>query len=155
MQATNGFSIGHVARRAGLRPSAIRYYEACGLLPEPARVSGWRRYGNDVFTALAAIEVAQQAGFSLAEIRTLLRGIGPAAEPSARWASLARKKLADVDALIARARTMKRLLLRGIECGCVEIDACPIVAERRSAMLGSRRRERMKGGLPLHSVAVR
>jgi len=62
---------------------------------------------------------------------------------------------ADVDALIARGRTMKRLLLRGIECGCVEIDACPIVAERRSAMLGSRRRERMKRGLPLHSVAVR
>ena len=136
MQTTKGFSIGQVARRAGLRPSAIRYYEASGLLLEPVRVSGWRRYGNDVFVALAAIDLAQQAGFSLVEIRTLLRGRSRPETPSARWPSLARRKLAEVDALIARALAMKRLLVRGIACGCLELAACPIIAERVRTMTG-------------------
>ncbi|MGN6810513.1 MAG: MerR family DNA-binding transcriptional regulator, partial [Thermomicrobiales bacterium] len=39
-----GLTISAVARQAGLRPSALRYYEAAGLLPAPARVSGRRRY---------------------------------------------------------------------------------------------------------------
>ena len=155
MQATKGLSIGQVARRAGLRPSAIRYYEASGLLPEPLRVSGWRRYGNDVFVTLAAIELAQQAGFALAEIRTLLDGVSRSAPPSARSPSLARRKLAEVDALIARALAMRRLLMRGIACGCVRIDACPIVAERVRSMTGRRTRSRVRRALPLRSATSR
>jgi MerR family transcriptional regulator, redox-sensitive transcriptional activator SoxR len=155
MQVTKGLSIGQVAKRAGLRPSAIRYYEASGLLPEPVRVSGWRRYGNSVFTALAAIELAQQAGFSLEEIRTLLRGFSRRTAPSARWAMLARKKLPEIDALIARAHAMKDLLMRGIECRCVGIDACPIVAERVQSMTRNGSRDRIRRELPPRSAVGR
>jgi len=133
-----GLSIGQVARRAGLRPSAIRYYESYGLLPAPVRVKGWRRYGEDVFTALAAIELARHAGFSLEDIRTLLRRSSRTGV-RAHWASLARQKLRDIDALIERAGAMKRLLMRSVECGCVEIGTCPIVGERVADMRSGRK----------------
>jgi len=48
-------TIGDVARHTSLRTSAIPYYERLGLIPEPLRVSGQRRYGPDVFTHLATI----------------------------------------------------------------------------------------------------
>ena len=74
-------TIGQVARRAGLNVSAIRFYEAEGLLPEAIRVSGQRRYSDEVFGRLAVIDVAKRAGFSLEEIRTLLRA-GDAGTPA-------------------------------------------------------------------------
>jgi MerR family redox-sensitive transcriptional activator SoxR len=140
MVSARGLTIGEVARRAGLRPSAIRYYEAVGLLPEPKRVSEWRRYGETVFTRLAVIDLAQQAGFSLDEIRTLLDGFSRQTRPPARWAALARKKLPDVEALIARARAMKRLLIQGIECSCLRIEDCPGILRRVRAMAESAER---------------
>src|SRR3712207_3362178 len=54
--------IGELASRAGVRPSTVRYYEAIGLLPEPLRISGRRRYGAETLRALAVIGTAQRAG---------------------------------------------------------------------------------------------
>jgi MerR family redox-sensitive transcriptional activator SoxR len=67
-------SIGEVARQVGIRASAIRYYEQAGLLPAPRRRSGQRRYDPDIIDRLALIEFAQQAGFTIGEIRTLFEG---------------------------------------------------------------------------------
>src|SRR5919199_933661 len=64
--------IGEVAERAGVRVSLIRYYEEIGLLPEPARVSGQRRYDETVLRRLAVIDVAQRAGLTLDEIKDLV-----------------------------------------------------------------------------------
>lgn len=130
MATVKGLTIGQVARHAGLPASTIRFYEDAGVLPEPARVSGWRRYDAGVFAHLAMIALAQDAGFSLDEIRTLRRGFPDTTPPSARWATLARKKLPEVEALIARAQAMKRLLSLGIECGCHGIEDCSVLAER-------------------------
>ncbi len=58
--------IGEVARRAGVRPSALRYYERAGLLPTPRRINGRRRYDPGVLQRLDAIRFAQRAGFTLA-----------------------------------------------------------------------------------------
>jgi len=118
------WSIGEVARRSGLKRSAIRYYEQIGLLPQTDRVGGQRRYDASVLTRLSIIDVAQRAGFTLAETRTLLEGFAPTAPPSERWQALARQKLSDVDALIARANGMKRLLQEGLECGCPSLEQC-------------------------------
>jgi DNA-binding transcriptional MerR regulator len=49
-----------VARISGKAPSAIRYYESIGLLPEPTRVGGRRRYPGEVVRALAVIDTAQR-----------------------------------------------------------------------------------------------
>ena len=90
-------TIGQVAKRAGLNASAIRYYEAHGLLPEPPRVSGQRRYGEDTLARLGVIDVAKRAGFTLDDIRVLLhrsrrRPARPRTTPSARPAQAARRR---------------------------------------------------------------
>ena len=117
-------TISEVAKQAGIRASAIRYYESVGLLPPPQRVSGHRRYQADVLRRLAFIQAAQTVGFSVAEMRTLLQELDGGAPLSTRWQSLARQKLADVDALIERAQGMKRILEQGLDCGCPDLEEC-------------------------------
>jgi MerR family transcriptional regulator, redox-sensitive transcriptional activator SoxR len=120
-------TIGEVARRAGVRPSALRYYESVGVLPAPRRVSGRRRYEGEVLELLAVVRIAQQAGFTMSEIRTLLHGFSADTPPSARWRTLAREKLPEVEALIERALGMKRLLDRGLRCDCLRLEDCTLV----------------------------
>lgn len=119
----DALAIGEVARRSGLRTSAIRYYEREGLLPAPPRSSGRRTYTSDVFTALAVVRLAQEAGFTIAEIRKLRKGFGDESV-SARWRSLAKEKLVEVDALIERAQAMRALLEEGVRCGCLRLEDC-------------------------------
>lgn len=123
-----GMAIGEVARRAGINASAIRYYERAGLLAEPERVNGRRRYGPEVLDLLAMIRVAQRAGFTIAETRTLMGGFSTE-PPSERWRVLAREKLTEVEALIDRGRAMKRLLERGLRCECLTIEDCALLEE--------------------------
>jgi MerR family redox-sensitive transcriptional activator SoxR len=125
--ADTTWSIGEVAARAGLKRSAIRYYEQIGLLPKAPRMSGRRRYDASVLTRLSIIDLAQRAGFTLAETRTLLHGFAPQAPPSERWQALARDKLAELDALIERATGMKRLLQQGLRCGCPSLQECELL----------------------------
>jgi MerR family redox-sensitive transcriptional activator SoxR len=114
--------IGEVAQRAGLRKSAIRYYEEIGLLPEAERVSGQRVYDPSILRRLAMIEVSQRAGLTLDEIRELIdAGAGPI---SAQLAGLAERKLPEVEALIARAEAMREWLLGAKACTCDSIDEC-------------------------------
>src|SRR5215217_2352760 len=120
-------SIGEVARSAGVRPSAMRYYEGVGLLPPPERENGRRRYDGEVLDRLAVVRVAQQAGFTISEIRTLLDGFSEDIPPSERWRILAREKLTEVDALIERALGMKHLLERGLRCECLRLEDCALV----------------------------
>ena len=121
-------TIGEVARRAGLQPSAVRYYEEAGVLPKPHRVSGRRRYGTETLRQLEVLRFAQQAGFTLGEIRTLFHGFGTHTPLSARWRTLAVAKMDELDALIARAGQMKRAIEVGLECGCVSLEDCALVA---------------------------
>ena len=64
--------IGEVARRAGMTASRIRYYEARGVLADPDRFAGRRRYSAEVLRRLAIIDAAQRVGFTLDQIRDLL-----------------------------------------------------------------------------------
>ena len=65
--------IGELARRTGLTASRIRFYESLGLLPMVERMpNGYRHYPKGAQLVLELIDTAQQAGFSLDEIRTLL-----------------------------------------------------------------------------------
>jgi MerR family redox-sensitive transcriptional activator SoxR len=117
-------TISEVARQAGIRASAIRYYESMGLLPLPQRVSGQRRYQADILRRLAFIQAAQSVGFSVAEMKTLLHELDGDTPLSIRWQSLAQRKLAEVDALIERAQRMKLMLENGLHCTCPDIEQC-------------------------------
>lgn len=119
---SSGFSlsISDVARQAGLRPSAIRYYERLGILAPPKRVSGRRRYEAAVLYRLAVLKRAREVGFTLEEIRGIFFGSAPI---SARWRAMAAAKLAELDARMQQIKTMKRLLQQlqsGCECDTVE-----------------------------------
>lgn len=127
----SGLTIGEVARRAGLRTSAVRYYEDAGVLPPAARVGGQRRYDETVLARLAVIRLAQEVGFSVAEIRALVDGFDAAGVDSERWQEMARQKMADVDALLQRAERMKLLLEASLACGCLTLDTCQLVLETR------------------------
>ena len=129
----DGTSIGEVARRAGVRPSALRYYERVGVLPSPGRENGRRRYGGEALREaldrLAVVRVAQRAGFTIAEIRTLLDGFSEDTPPSERWRVLAQDKLPEVEALVERALGMRDLLERGLRCECLSLEGCALVGE--------------------------
>jgi MerR family redox-sensitive transcriptional activator SoxR len=123
-------AIGEVARRAGIRPSALRYYDSIGLLPAPKRVSGRRHYDESTVQLLKVVQLAQQAGFTVAEIQILLHGFAPDTPPAARWQPLAQQKIAEVDAMIERAQQMKHILETGLNCGCLRLEDCAVVLER-------------------------
>jgi MerR family transcriptional regulator, redox-sensitive transcriptional activator SoxR len=115
--------IGELARRTGVQPSAIRYYESLGLLTAGRR-GRWRRYTAEAVDHLGAIRMARDLGFSIDEIRTLLNGFSPETPPPERWRQLADEKLPQLDALIRHASAMKRLLQVGLTCGCVRVEDC-------------------------------
>ncbi len=107
--------------------SALRYYESAGLITSPERESGRRRYDESVLERVAAIQVAQKAGFTIGEIRTLMTGFAPSVALSERWRTLAERKLPEIEALIARAEAMKAILEEGLECGCARLEDCAVV----------------------------
>jgi MerR family redox-sensitive transcriptional activator SoxR len=121
-------AIGEVAERAGMSTSRIRYYETRGLLSEPERAGGKRRYSDEVFRRLAIIDAAQRVGFTLEEIRDLL---GSRDQPAhERLRQLAVLKLPELDDLIARATSVRRALKMCSKCNCESIDVCRMFDDR-------------------------
>jgi DNA-binding transcriptional MerR regulator len=119
-----GFPISHVARATHLRPSTLRYYEQIGLLPEPPRVSGQRRYDQTALHRLTLVGRARQLGFSLREIRQLLVGFPTEASAGARWTVVASRKLTEVNGLLERLQAMQAELERIQHCSCGTLDEC-------------------------------
>ena len=120
-------SIGQVARRMGCRPSAIRYYERLGLLAKPPRVAGRRRYDDHVLERLAMIRFAKHVGFSMSEVRLLLAEV-EGRPPTERWRKLATEKAVQVDAFIAQASAVRKLLQETLD------HKCPKLVERGRAL---------------------
>ena len=120
--------IGEVAERARMSASRIRFYEARGLLPEPERAGGKRRYGEEVLRRLAIIDAAQRVGFTLEEIRDLLGSRDELAHERLR--QLAVLKLPELDDLIARATSVRRVLKICSQCSCDSIEVCRMFDER-------------------------
>jgi MerR family transcriptional regulator, redox-sensitive transcriptional activator SoxR len=119
-------TIGEVARRAGVATSSIRYYERIGLLPEPDREGGQRRYDPDVLGKLGFIGVAQSAGFKLREIKELIEGVDGADGLGEQMRSLSSQKLGEIEALLERTRAMKGWLEVAKECGCATPAECAL-----------------------------
>ncbi len=117
-------AIGEVAGRAGVATSAIRYYEEIGLLPEAERVNGRRRYDAAVLEKLGLIGLAQRAGFTIAEIKTLLHDFPIGTPPSTRWEVMAKQKLIELDERIQKIQAMKSILAHTLVCQCGSLEEC-------------------------------
>jgi MerR family transcriptional regulator, redox-sensitive transcriptional activator SoxR len=150
-------SIGTVARLTGKSAPAIRYYEQIGLLPEPARVSGRRRYAPDTVRTLAVIETGQRAGLTLDEIKVLLSA--SPGDPAAidRLREVADRKLPEVIALIERGQLVRSWLECAARCECPDLDQCPLFDDPalppRHDAAPARRRRSPKPNRPLPSDA--
>jgi MerR family redox-sensitive transcriptional activator SoxR len=119
-------TIGQVAEKAGIATSSIRYYESIGLLPEPERLHGQRRYGGEVLGRLAFIGVAQSAGFRLREIKQLVDGVDRGNGMADHMRVLSSRKLGEIEALLERTKAMKGWLEVAKECGCATPQECAL-----------------------------
>lgn len=117
-------TITQVAQQAGVAASTVRYYESIALLPEPARVSGRRRYEPDVLQKLEIIRTAQQAGFTLTELRTLFDEVLGSSAPAARWHELVQRKQREVNRLLLNVTSMKMLLEDIMGCDDAALADC-------------------------------
>jgi MerR family transcriptional regulator, redox-sensitive transcriptional activator SoxR len=122
-------TIGQVAARAGLNTSHIRFYERVGVLPQPERVSGQRRYRDEVVHRLSIIDIAQRAGLSLEEIAPLTGPGNRDADAGQHIRRLATEKLPHIDALIARAQAVKHWLQVAQSCDCTSVDVCGLFVD--------------------------
>lgn len=129
MDGGRRIAIGGLSRRTGAKVETIRYYERAGLLPEPPRSpGGYRQYGTDHLKRLNFIRRARSLGFSIGEVRTLLRLADQRRRPCAEVRVVAEAHLGEVRARIADLRRMERALeatvARCAEGGRV---ACPLI----------------------------
>jgi DNA-binding transcriptional MerR regulator len=127
-----GLMIGELARQVGVAPSALRYYEKAGLLPPPVRASGRRRYDHNILGRIRIILLARDAGFSIRETRMFLNGFPAGTMPALRWREMAKRKIAELDQLVARVGQMKLILNASFHCECRELEDCErIVAAKK------------------------
>jgi DNA-binding transcriptional MerR regulator len=115
-----------VAKQAAVSASAIRYYERRGLLPEPERAGGRRRYAAGAIRRLEVIAAAKRGGLTLDEIGVLLKSDEEGGAGLERLRALAAAKLPEVDAQIKRARAKRDWLAAASRCGCETLEACAL-----------------------------
>ena len=121
--------IGRVAQRTGAKVETIRYYERVGLLPAPPRTAGgYRLYGLGQVKRLTFIRRARALGFSIDEVRTLLRLADERKRPCAQVRRVAESHLADVRAKIADLEAMERVLKDTVaRCAKGTGSHCPVI----------------------------
>jgi MerR family mercuric resistance operon transcriptional regulator len=124
----DGIAIGELSRRTGCNIETVRYYERIGLLPKPARRGTYRRYGAEDVEWLALVRRARELGFTLDEVRALLRLAAGGQDACADVRAIAAAHLADVRTKIADLRAMERALAKAVrQCDAGEVPGCPVI----------------------------
>ncbi len=139
MPTNDGLSIGDIAARTGLAVSAIRYYEDEGLVTPWRNAGGQRRFQRADIRRLSFIMIAQQFGFTLAQIKAELDRLPRHRAPTKRdWARISAAFRAGLDERIARLQRMRDTLDGCIGCGCLSLKACKLYnAQDRAARKGT------------------
>lgn len=124
----DGISIGALSERTGVSRSALRFYEAEGLIHAARTDGGQRRYARDVLRRVSFIRVAQQVGLRLDEIREALSTLPDGRTPDEQdWARFARSWRPRIDAQIALLERLRGHLSGCIGCGCLSLKVCALV----------------------------
>jgi MerR family transcriptional regulator, redox-sensitive transcriptional activator SoxR len=120
-------TIGALSERTGVAPSALRYYEAEGLLHAQRSDGGQRRYTRDAIRRVSFIRVAQQVGLSLEEIRNALSSLPESRTPNQRdWERLSNSWRPRLDAQIVMLERLRDRLDGCIGCGCLTLKVCAL-----------------------------
>ncbi|MGH8991334.1 MAG: redox-sensitive transcriptional activator SoxR [Acidimicrobiia bacterium] len=121
-------TIGAMSERTGVAPSALRFYEAEGLIPATRSDGGQRRYTRETIRRVSFIRVAQQVGLSLEEIRAALTSLPENRTPTKRdWERLSRAWKPRIDARIAILERLRDRLTGCIGCGCLSLKICRLL----------------------------
>ncbi len=120
-------TIGAVSERTGVATSALRFYEAQGLLTATRSEGGQRRYPRDTLRRVSFIRIAQQVGLSLEEIRSALASLPGNRTPTQRdWERLLAGWRPRIDARIAMLERLRDNLAGCIGCGCLSLRVCQL-----------------------------
>jgi DNA-binding transcriptional MerR regulator len=125
-------TIGKVARRVGIRPSAIRYYERQGVLePTVRRPNGYRTYSDEAVKLLLFVKRAQALGITLKELKPLLALASRGQQPCSNVKALARHHLRDIERKMQELEALRnelRTLLRRRNAGRSHAGkVCPMI----------------------------
>lgn len=126
-------TIGELSRRTNVAISALRYYEELGLLEPHTRISGKRRYTADAVDTVGLIRFLGDLHFTLREIGSMVKAMSGAQDD---WHALARRKVAELDDLIAKATAARVALDHGLRCPHGDVGECPrfwAILERHQA----------------------
>ena len=132
-------TIGEVSARSGAPASALRFYEAKGLIA-PGRTDGnQRRYERAVLRRIAFIRAGRAAGIPLTRVRAGLETLPDDRTPTKRdWQRLSRAWRDELDFRISTLEALRDRLITCIGCGCLSIDACALLnPDDEAAQLGS------------------
>lgn len=120
-------TIGQLARRSGVAASALRFYEAEGLIAGTRSPGGHRQYPRHALRRVAFIRAAQTVGLSLPQIKAALATMPDARTPTkADWARLSASWAPLLDARIAALQQLRQRLTGCIGCGCLSLKACAL-----------------------------
>jgi MerR family transcriptional regulator, redox-sensitive transcriptional activator SoxR len=121
-------TIGAMSERTGVAPSALRFYEAEGLIHASRSGGGQRRYAREIVRRVSFIRVAQQLGLRLDEIREALASLPDNRTPTAKdWDRLATSWRPRIDSQIAMLERLRDRLAGCIGCGCLSLGYCKIL----------------------------
>ena len=127
MNANDVVSIGDLARRTGLSVSAIRFYEARGLVEPFRSTGGQRRFLRSDIRRLSFIRIAQQLGLSIEGIAVELAKLPHGRTPNAKdWTSIGTAMRTLLDERIAQLSRTRDLLDGCIGCGCLSLKKCAL-----------------------------
>ena len=121
-------TIGAVSERTGVAPSALRFYEAEGVIHSTRTDGNQRRYARDVLRRVSFIRVAQQVGLKLEEIRSALSSLPDRRTPSHKgWERLSTSWRPRLDEQIAMLERLRDRLDGCIGCGCLSLSTCRLL----------------------------
>jgi MerR family redox-sensitive transcriptional activator SoxR len=124
----NELTIGELAERSGVAPSALRFYEEKGLVAAWRTDGNQRRYDRSMLRRIALIQAGRAAGIPLAQIGAALATLPPDRAPTRRdWERLSRRWRDDLGQRIATLEALRTRLTTCIGCGCLSIDRCSLL----------------------------
>jgi MerR family transcriptional regulator, redox-sensitive transcriptional activator SoxR len=132
-------TIGGVATRSGVAPSALRFYESAGLIASQRTIGNQRRYERATLRRVAFIQAGKSARIPLAQIHDALATLPDRGVPTRRdWERLSRRWRDDLDRRIATLEALRNRLTTCIGCGCLSIDRCELLnPDDEAATLGA------------------
>lgn len=121
-------TIGAMSERTGVATSALRYYEAEGLIHSTRTSGGQRRYHREVLRRVSFIRAAQQVGLTLEEIRQALASLPDNRTPNQHdWHRLSTSWRPRIDAQIRMLERLRDRLDSCIGCGCLSLKVCRLM----------------------------